>query len=52
LAWTGERHRFTGNIGLADGSVQTTTDSDLTDAIMSQYKSSSAFTNRFRIAIP
>jgi prepilin-type processing-associated H-X9-DG protein len=52
LAWTGERHRFTGNIGLADGSVQTTTDSDLTDAIMSQYKSSSAFTNRFRFAIP
>lgn len=52
LAWTGERHRFTGCIGLAFGSVQTTTDSGLTDAINYQYKSSSDFTNRFRIAIP
>jgi competence protein ComGC len=52
LTWTGERHRFTGNIGLADGSVWTTTDSSLTDNIINQYKSSSDFTNRFRFAIP
>jgi len=52
IVWTGKRHQFKGNIGLVDGSVQTTTDSDLTDAIISQYKFSSDFTNRFRIAIP
>ena len=52
LAWTGERHRFTGNIGLAFGSVQATTDSYLTNTIINQYKSSPDFTNRFRIAIP
>jgi prepilin-type N-terminal cleavage/methylation domain-containing protein len=52
LAWTSERHRFTGCIGFADGSVQATTDSGLTDTIINQYKFSSDFTNRFRIAIP
>lgn len=51
-AWTGERHRFTGNIGLADGSVQTTTDSSLKYRINNQYETSIGFTNRFRIAIP
>jgi type II secretory pathway pseudopilin PulG len=52
LAWTNERHVLKGNIGLADGSVQTTTDSSLTDTIINQYKFSSDFTNRFRFAIP
>jgi hypothetical protein len=52
IAWTSKRHRFAGNIGLADGSVLTTADSDLTNAIINQYKWSSDFTNRFRIAIP
>jgi hypothetical protein len=52
IAWTGKRHRFTGNLGLADGAVQTTTDSSLTETIASQYKSPDYFTNRFRIAIP
>jgi hypothetical protein len=68
LAWTGERHQFIGNIALADGSVQTTTASSLTNAIIKQYlseflkpsrftnvaSSESAFskTNRFRFAIP
>ena len=66
--WTGERHRFIGNIAFADGSVQTVTISGLTNAIIKQYDSEflkpSQFTNvapnesifsktnRFRIAIP
>jgi prepilin-type processing-associated H-X9-DG protein len=52
IAWTGKRHRFTGNIGLADGSVETTTDTGLTGALINQYKFSIGFTNRFRFAIP
>jgi prepilin-type processing-associated H-X9-DG protein len=52
IVWTGKRHQFKGNIGLADGSVQMTTDSGLTDAIVNQYADPSGFTNRFRIAIP
>ena len=52
LAWTEGRHRFTGNVGLAYGSVETTTDSGLTGALINQYKFSTGFTNRFRFAIP
>lgn len=52
LTWSAARHRFTGNIGLADGSVLTTTDSLLKNAIINQYQSSPDFTNRFRAAIP
>ena len=29
ISWTGARHHYSGYIGLADGSVQTTTDSEL-----------------------
>ncbi len=52
IAWTGERHRFTGCIGLTDGSVRITTDSTLTTTIFEQYELTSGFTNRFRWAIP
>jgi hypothetical protein len=52
LAWSKARHRFAGNIGLADGSVLTTTNSTLTNTIINQYEFSPGFTNQFRIAIP
>lgn len=64
IAWTGARHRFTGNIGLSDGSVQTTTTASLSNAIVNQgevmfikkFTADGLFsgysTNRFRIAIP
>jgi hypothetical protein len=63
IAWTGERHRYAGNIALTDGEVQMTTSSGLTNAIIRQgevfiYKhipdsnSNIYSTNRFRIAIP
>jgi prepilin-type processing-associated H-X9-DG protein len=35
IAWTKERHRFNGNIGLADGSVQQATSAGLSSAIVS-----------------
>ena len=35
IAWTKERHRFNGNIGLADGSVQQTTIAGLNSAVVS-----------------
>ena len=35
IAWTKERHRFNGNIGLADGSVQQTTSAGLNSAVVS-----------------
>jgi prepilin-type processing-associated H-X9-DG protein len=52
IHWTTARHRLKGNILLADGSVQEATDTDLTNAIIKQYTGRSAFTNRFRLAIP
>jgi len=53
IAWTGERHKFWGNIGFADGSVQSGTSSWLTNAIIKQYDSTfGVFTNRFVFAIP
>lgn len=52
IAWTAARHHFSGNVGLADGSVQSTTDSGLTNAFLNQYAGPSGFTNRFWIAIP
>lgn len=52
IAWTEARHRLTGNILLADGSVRSMLNSGLANAITSQYTGPSDFTNRFRIAIP
>jgi type II secretory pathway pseudopilin PulG len=55
IAWTGERHHFDGNIAMTDGSVQTTTISGLTNAIIKQCEHSEGtlgFTNHFRFAIP
>ena len=68
IAWTAGRHKLGGNIGLADGSVQFATNSELKIAITKQFQSEflkpSQFTNvapnrsifgktnQFRIAIP
>jgi competence protein ComGC len=52
IGWTGERHRFAGNIALADGSIQMLTTSGLTNTMIKQYEYPGDFTNRFRIAIP
>jgi prepilin-type processing-associated H-X9-DG protein len=53
IAWTGERHKFWGNIGFADGSVQSGTSSWLTNAIIKQYEPTfGVVTNGFAFAIP
>jgi len=46
IAWTAERHKFNGNIGLADGSVQQLTASGLTN----MFQQTGSATNR--LAIP
>ncbi|HEX7569749.1 MAG TPA: type II secretion system protein, partial [Verrucomicrobiae bacterium] len=33
IAWTSARHKFAGNIGLADGSVQQVSNSELTNSL-------------------
>jgi hypothetical protein len=45
IAWTAERHKFSGNIGLSDGSVQQTTSSSLRSAMMA----TGFATNRFEL---
>ena len=45
IAWSAARHKFTGNIGLADGSVQTVNNAGLSNLL---YQTSLA-TNRFAI---
>ena len=52
VAWTSERHHFSGYIVLAGGSWSTPTNSELAGVIIKQYAGPSGFTNRFRIAIP
>jgi hypothetical protein len=52
IAWTAERHNLKGKIGYGGLSFLVTSNSGLATAIVNQYKSSTSFTNRFRIAIP
>jgi hypothetical protein len=52
VAWTSERHHFSGYVGLVDGSVYTLTNSELAGVITKQYAGLCGSTNRFRVAIP
>ena len=53
IAWTAKRHKFCGNIGLTDGSVQTVTSAQLPNMISQQWNSNYYLvTNRFPLAIP
>jgi prepilin-type processing-associated H-X9-DG protein len=50
LTWTKERHRGTGNIGMADGSVQQTTINTLNSAVIAA--TNGAPVNTYRLVIP
>jgi len=49
IAWTLARHRYGGNISLADGSVEQTTSSSLENAAVYSLNGTPLFTNRFAI---
>jgi prepilin-type processing-associated H-X9-DG protein len=50
LAWTRERHRGTGNIGMADGSVQQTTTSSFNSAVITATNGTPVMA--YRLVIP
>lgn len=49
LSWTPARHRHVGNIGLADGTVEQTTQSSLQNAATYSFLGTPFFTNRFAV---